>query len=744
MADESERAVITIPIQGISCASCVEKIEKELRNLEGVLKAEVNLATEKARVEYKTGLVDIEILKKAIIGIGYTPLSSEEKDLHKITEEKEEAYKRIKLKLIVSSLLTISIFSSMHLSISDTSKTAIFIFQFLLATPVQFWCGWQFYRGAWIAAKHAAADMNTLIAIGTSAAYLYSIVVTFIPGILATEGIELGVYYDTSAAIIALILLGRLLEARAKGKTGEAIKRLIGLQAKTAHVIRDGKEKEIPIENVLYGDIVVVRPGEKIPVDGIVIDGYSAVDESMITGESIPVEKKKDDKVIGATINRTGSFKFEVTAVGKEMAISRIIKLVEEAQGSKPSIARLADIIAGYFVPAVIGIAFITFFIWYFFGPDPSLKYAILNSIAVLIIACPCALGLATPTSIMVGTGKGAENGILIKSGEALEKAYKLSTIIFDKTGTLTKGKPEVTDIIIEKEKKEEEILYYAGSAEKGSEHPLGEAIRRYAIEKGIVLAEPEEFMAAPGAGIRAMINNNEVLLGNSKFMDSNGIKIERFDKEMKRLSSEGKTPMFLAIEKNAHAVIAVSDTLKPGTKDVLDTIHRMGLETIMITGDNKNTAGAIAKEIGIDQILAEVLPGDKADEIKRLQKQGRSVAMVGDGINDAPALAQSDVGIAIGSGTDVAMETADIILIAEDLKGVTTAIALSKSTVRNIKQNLFWAFFYNIILIPVAGGILYPFFKLLLDPIWAAMAMAFSSVSVVSNSLRLRWFRPP
>jgi Cu+-exporting ATPase len=492
------------------------------------------------------------------------------------------------------------------------------------------------------------------------------------------------------------------------------------------------------------GDLVVVRPGEKIPVDGIVRDGHSSVDESMITGESIPVEKKTGDEVIGATINKTGTFTFETTKVGKDTMLAQIIKMVEEAQGSKPPIARLADIIASYFVPAVIGVAIITFIIWYFFGPAPALTYAVLNFVAVLIIACPCALGLATPTSIMVGTGKGAESGVLIRGGEALETAHKLNAIVMDKTGTLTKGEPSVTDIVESNGYKKEDVLRYAASAEKGSEHPLGEAIVNRAKEENIPLINPENFNAIAGHGIEATIDGRSLLLGNAKLMKDRGIPLGGLEKEAEELSNEGRTPMFVAIDRNPAGIIAVADTLKENSKEAVEALHRMGIEVAMLTGDNQRTAEAIARQIGIDRVLSEVLPEVKADEVKKLQGEGKKVAMVGDGINDAPALAQADVGIAIGTGTDVAMEAADITLISGDLRGVVTAIALSKATLRNIKQNLFWAFAYNTILIPVAAGVLFPFFGILLNPIFAAAAMGLSSVTVVSNALRLRRFRSP
>jgi Cu+-exporting ATPase len=741
---------VVLPIQGMTCASCVKKVENALSSVKGVVQAGVNFATERATVEYIPEVVTIKDLKKAVQDIGYQVLEVKEEDLvEKERLVREAELSLLKKKFIIGALLLVPILIFMYgASLLENwvglSREANFFIQFLLATPVQFWAGWQFYVGFWKATKHKTSDMNTLIAVGTSAAYLYSLIVTFVPHRIMVKGLMMDVYYDTSAAIIVLILLGRFLEARAKGKTSEAIKKLIGLQPKTARVIRNGNEVDIPVEEVVVGDIVIVRPGEKIPVDGILREGHSSVDESMVTGESLPVEKKSGDAVIGATINKTGTFKFEATKVGKDTVLAQIVRLVQEAQGSKPPIARMVDVIASYFVPVVISIAIITFIVWYFFGPHPALTYAFLNFVAVLIIACPCALGLATPTSIMVGTGKGAENGILIRGAEALETAHQLNTIVLDKTGTLTKGEPSVTDIIESEKFSKKEILTLAASAEKGSEHPLGESIVKKAKEENLSLLDSKNFQAIAGHGIEATIGSKRVLLGNLRLMEEKKVNLNGLSNKAEQLSNEGKTSMFLAVDGEAAGIIAVADTLKENSKKAVEAFHRMGLEVVMLTGDNQRTAKAIANQIGVDRVLAEVLPEMKAEEVRRLQSGDRKVGMVGDGINDAPALAQADVGIAIGTGTDVAMESSDITLIGGDLRGIVTAIALSKATIRNIKQNLFWAFAYNTVLIPVAAGVLFPFFGILLNPIFAAGAMAFSSVTVVSNALRLRRFKPP
>jgi len=742
------------PVGGMTCASCVARVEQALSGVPGVISANVNLASEKATVEYIEG-TEIASLRRAVKEAGYE-LGSEAETLEDVATASRREIRNIRNRFILAAVLGLIILVlSLPWSPFFTGKLYLL---WALATPVQFWAGLRFYRGAWGALRHRTADMNTLVAVGTSAAYFYSVVAVLFPGLFAAAGRGADVYFDTAAMIIALILLGRFLEARARGQTSEAINKLIGMQPKMALVVREGKETEIPVEDVEVGDLILVRPGERVPVDGIIHQGYSAVDESMISGESIPVEKRVGDEVIGATINKTGSFKFKATKVGKDTTLARIIRLVEEAQGSKAPIQRLADVIASYFVPIVIGIAIITFIIWYFVGPAPALTFALLNFIAVLIIACPCALGLATPTAIMVGTGKGAEHGVLIRSAEALERAHQINTVLLDKTGTLTQGEPRVTDIVAIPSSSQEEVLQLAASAEHGSEHPLGEAISRAASEKKLKVSPASDFTAIPGHGVEASVEGKKVLLGNIKLIKDRGLSLNGFETEVERLWGKGKTVMFLGVDSQVMGIIAVADTLKPNAREALEELHKLGIEAVMLTGDNRRTAEAIAGEAGIDRVLAEVLPEHKAQEVKKLQEEGKVVAMVGDGINDAPALAQAAVGIAIGTGTDVAVETGDITLISGDLGGIVTAISLSKRTMRAIKQNLFWAFAYNTALIPVAAGVLYLAFGNtgvpsglhfilgdygFLNPILAAFAMAASSITVVSNSLRLKRFKP-
>ncbi len=728
---------IKLKVVGMDSDHCAMIVNKALTQTSGIINAETSFNNQQAIIKFDESIINVEKIKKIIKDAGYTPLEEELKDTEKLAREEE--LKILKTKVIVSAILSFFIFVG---SFPEWFKfVPIFLTNyyilFILAVPVQFWAGWQFYKGLWFSLKHKTADMNTLIAVGTTAAFLYSFTATFFPQVFGD--LKVNVYYDTATVIITLILLGRYLEAIAKSHTSDAIKKLINLQPKTATVIRNNKEIKIKVEDVKLNDIILIKPGEKIPVDGIVIEGYSSIDESMITGESIPVEKKINDNVIGATLNKTGSFKFKATKIGKDTMLAQIIKLVEEAQGSKAPIQRLADKVSSIFVPAVIIIAILTFILWYVFAIENNFTFALLNFVAVLIIACPCALGLATPTAIMVGTGKGAESGILIKDAESLEIAHKINTVVLDKTGTLTKGRPEVTDIIV-KSFNSKEALILAASIEKHSEHPLGESIVNKA--KHLKLKKVTNFKAIPGHGIKGNIDKKEILFGNLKLMNDNKINIKEFEKDYEKLANEGKTVMFLSLNKKLVALIAVMDTLKENSKQVIDELKKLNLEVIMITGDNKKTAEAIAKQLNINKVLAEVLPENKANEVKKLQQQGKIVAMIGDGINDAIALTQADVGIAIGSGTDVAIESSNITLIGSDLSGILKAIKLSKKTIRTIKQNLFWAFFYNTAGIPIAAGILYPLFGLLLNPIIAAAAMAFSSISVVLNSLRLKRFK--
>ena len=732
----------TFPIKGIHCASCITLLEDSLNKVDGVVKATVNLATEKATVTYDPKKVTDQHLSGAVSDVGYKALISNE--VRHEDDEKKEKQKELgdlKVKVMVSLFLGGLILWGSFPGLMNTSPKILqnFLIQLLLATPVQFWAGWGFYRATILALKHRTANMDTLVAIGTTVAYGYSAFIALFPNAMASIGIEAAPYFDVATIIIGLILLGRYFEMKAKAGTSEAIKKLIGMQAKTARVIKNDKEIDVPITEVIIGDIIRVRPGEKIPVDGIMVEGESSIDESMVTGESIPVDKAKNDTVVGATINKTGTFTFKATKVGQETMLAQIITLVQEAQGSKAPIQRLADLVSSYFVPAVLMLAIATFVVWYDFGAPPALTFALLNMVAVLIIACPCAMGLATPTAIMVGTGKGAERGILIRDAESLETAHKINTIIFDKTGTLTKGKPEVTDVIPVDAISKDELLTLAGSIEKGSEHSLAEAIVKYAQEKNLVLGKVDKFQAIIGHGVEGIINGKRIIFGNNRLMDKEKIDIISASNQISTMENNGKTVMMLAVDGNLSGLIAVADVIKESAKGGLEALQKLGIEVVMITGDNQRTADAIGKILGIKRILAEVLPDQKESEVRKIQAEGKVVAMVGDGINDAPALAAADVGIAMGSGTDVAIEAADITLINKDLTSVAAAIVLSKKTMRTIKQNLFWAFGYNIILIPVAMGILYPFFGILLNPIFASVAMASSSISVVSNSLLLK-----
>lgn len=723
-------------VRGMTCAACVATVEKALKGLYGVSDATVNLAMERASVEYIPTIVSFDDFRRVVQEAGYSAELIREDYADREKEQRERDFYDIRKKLFVSASLTALVLAGSIVSIPLLSKWMVL---FVLSAPVQFWAGMRFHRAAWSSIKHGTTNMNTLITVGTFAAYTYSVIATFAPDFFLRGGMAPDVYYDTSCAIITLILLGRMLEAKAKGRTSEAIRKLIKLQSKTARVLRDSEEKELLIEEVVIGDIVIIRPGERIPVDGEITEGYSAVDESMLTGESLPVEKSAGSKVFGGTINKAGSFRLKALKIGKETALGHIIRLVEEAQGSKAPIQRLADKTASIFVPVVIFLAVVTFIIWYLFGPVPSFTISLMNFIAVLIIACPCSLGLATPTAIMVGTGKGAEKGILVRDATALELAHKVNAIVLDKTGTITKGEPEVIDIVTFNGLDGDEVLKVAGSAERFSEHPLGQAIVRKAEDRGIHLEEAKEFMAVPGGGVRASLDGNIVFIGNFNLMQGEGVDVSSVQDIERKISSEAKTPVFVSIDRKLAAVFAIADTIREGSVDAIKDLTDMGIEVSMLTGDHKNTADAISKMVGVGRVFAEVLPEQKVEVVKTLKKEGKITAMVGDGINDAPALTEADVGIAIGTGTDIAIEASDITLIKGDLRSAVEAIRLSRLTLKTIKQNLFWAFFYNIIGIPVAAGVLYPFGGPLLNPMIASAAMAFSSVSVVSNSLRLR-----
>ena len=746
----------TYPIKGMHCASCVRVIERAVKRVDGVEDCNVNIATEQATVTYDPKKVTKDHIASAVANVGYRALVDEEiKSEAEQKKEKQKELKALRNKVVVSLLLGGVIFWGSFPGLMDTAPELLrnFWVQLLLATPVQFWAGWGFYRATIPALKHRTANMDTLVAIGTTVAFLYSAFVTFFPGIVMDMGLAAMPYFDVSTVVIGLILLGRYFEAKAKAGTSDAIKKLIGLQAKTARVVRDAegpggrKDIDIPIEQVIVGDTIRVRPGEKIPVDGEMAEGNSSIDESMITGESLPVDKTVGDTVVGSTFNKSGSFLYKATKVGSDTMLSQIIKMVQEAQGSKAPIQRIADIISSYFVPIVLMLAIVTFAVWYVFGPafvetmagKPTLLLALLNTVAVLIIACPCAMGLATPTAIMVGTGRGAENGILIKDAESLEIANKINTVIFDKTGTLTNGKPEVTDIIGANTIEGDEILKLAASLEKGSEHSLADAIVKEAENQQIKLLSVTNFQAIPGHGVQGSVDGKQLLFGNRRLMQKENIALANVEPYITQLETEGKTVMILSVEGKISALVAVADTVKDSAREGVKALQRLGIEVVMITGDNQRTADAIAKKLGIDRVLAEVLPDQKEAEVRKIQAEGKVVAMVGDGINDAPALASADVGIAMGTGTDVAIEAADITLINKDLRSVAQTIQLSKKTMRTIKMNLFWAFGYNILLIPVAMGILYPFFHILLSPIFASVAMATSSISVVGNSLLLR-----
>ncbi|GGF68729.1 copper-translocating P-type ATPase [Terasakiella brassicae] len=746
---------VRLGLKGMGCASCVATIEKALLAQQGIHTASVNFAASTVEIGFDSDIVSVSAIRQVIKEAGYSavePRDDSEESLQKEEAEKLAEYQTLMKKFWLAGAISIPNVLLMYPQLipglnefmppESLERQIVWMIQGVLTTFVLFWSGSQFFTGMWAALKHRSANMHTLISVGVSAAYLYSIVATLFPHIFPKEAAA-EPFWDVTSVVIALVVLGLAMESKAKGKTSEAIKKLIGIQAKTARVIRGGTQKEIPVEEVLVDDIVLVRPGEKIPVDGIVTEGASSVDESMITGEPIPAEKSVGDEVIGATINKNGTFYFRATKVGKDTALANIIRLVQQAQGSKAPIQRIVDQVAAFFVPTVMILSLLAFMGWYNFGPEPRFIFAIISLVTTLIIACPCALGLATPTSLTVGIGKGAENGILIRSGDALQTAEKINAIILDKTGTITEGKPALTDITVMPDFEDNEVLKLAASLEALSEHPLAEAVVEGAKQADLSLVPAHDVKAVTGHGISGTVEGRNVLIGTSKFLSEQGVAVDGLIDIAEIYTPKGKTPILIAIDGKAAAVFAVADKVKADSKEAIAQLHRMGLEVFMITGDNKVTAEAIAKEVGVDHVLAEVLPEQKAHEVQKLQSRGKVVAMVGDGINDAPALAAADIGLAIGSGTDVAIEAADITLIKGSLKGVVTAMDISRATMRNVKQNLLGAFGYNVLGIPVAMGVLYPFFGILLSPIIAGGAMAFSSVTVVSNANRLRFYKP-
>jgi Cu+-exporting ATPase len=742
----------------MSCASCVARVEKALADQEGVVSASVNLATKTATVMVRPAEVGVRELAAAVAAAGYalaegTAPGEDPLALQERMQREEERSLLDRLRLGAGLGIPLFLLAQWEMIAGAArmpfSPFASALVQLVLATPVQFYAGSRFYRGAWAAARHGTTDMNTLVVLGTTAAYAYSVAATFLPGLFAAAGAAPHVYYDTSAAIVVLILLGRYFESRAKGRTSEAVKKLIGLRPKTARLIRGGVESDIPLEDVVVGDRLLVRPGEKIPVDGAVEEGESAVDESMLTGEPIPAAKGPGNRVTGGTMNLNGRLVVAAVAVGKDTVLARIVRMVREAQGSKPPIGRLADVIASRFVPSVLAAAALAFLAWSVFGPEPRMTYAMLAAISVLIIACPCALGLATPTSIMVATGRGAELGILVRSGAALETAHKVRKVLLDKTGTVTRGRPGLSavrpapDGEFRGAEGERELLKLAAAAERGSEHPLGEAVAAGAVARGIAPAALEKFHSAPGRGIRASAEGRTILVGNSRWLEEEGIDWRSLLPDALEFSGSGITPLLVAVDGRAAGVLGVSDEVKEGAREAVAALHKMGIEVEMLTGDDARAAHAVAAKAGIEKVRAQILPDGKAEEVSAARADGKVVAMVGDGINDAPALARADVGIAVGTGADIAIEAGDIVLMGGDLRGVPAAVSLSRATMGNIRQNLFWAFAYNVVLIPVAAGVLYPFFGVLLSPILAAAAMGLSSVTVVSNALRLRRFRP-
>ena len=744
MSPQAER--LTLPVRGMHCAACVGKVERALTSVPGVDEATVNLATEKATVTFDPTRTDVTRLQDAVARAGYElvePREAAGQTPDREQSAREEMQRRARSKFVVGAILSVPIVIGSMVEVFPWAPAWLHNPWLLwaLATPVQFWVGFEFHAGFLRDLRHRTASMSTLVSIGTNAAYFFSLAVTLWPHVFMPAG---GMtYYETGAVVITLVVLGRWLEARARGRTSEAIRRLVSLAPRTARIVREGRELDVPTTEVGVGDLVRIRPGERIPVDGVVLEGASTIDESMLTGESLPVEKTAESRVVGGSVNQTGALLFRATHVGSETTLARIVRLVEDAQASRAPIQRLADRVAAVFVPIVLVIAGATCLAWLAFGPEPRLPMALTTAVAVLVIACPCAMGLATPTAIMVGTGKGAEHGVLIKSATALEVLHRVDTIVFDKTGTLTVGRPEVTDIVTVPGVGEDDALAVAAGAEQASEHPLGEAIVRLAKERGLALPPVGKFTAVPGQGIDAMAPDGRILLGNETMMNERGIDVSLLADRAIALQAQGKTVVFLAFAGRLLALIAVADVLKPDAAATIRRLREMGLAVAMLSGDNRRTAEAIAREAGIERVLAEVLPADKAGEIKRLQEGGHRVAMVGDGINDAPALTQADVGIVMGSGTDVAIEAADVTLMRSDVAGVVVALELSRRTIQIVKQNLGWAFGYNILLIPVAAGVLYPLAGVLLSPILAGAAMAFSSVSVVTNSLRLKRWRP-
>ncbi|WP_036487998.1 heavy metal translocating P-type ATPase [Myxosarcina sp. GI1] len=744
---------LNLKLKGMSCASCASNIEEAIRAVPGVRKCNVNFGAERAAIEYNPQQTNLEAIQEAVEKAGYSSYSLQEQEMVTGEDDAEKKARQTESRDLLRKIIFGGVISVILVVGSLPMMTGLEIpfihswwhnpwLQLILTTPVMFWCGYRFFSGAWKSFKRHAATMDTLIALGTSAAYFYSLLATLFPGFFVSQGLQPEVYYETAAVVITLILLGQWFENRARGQTSAAIRKLMGLQAKDARVIRKGREIEIPVREVQIDDIVIVRPGEKIPVDGEITEGSSSIDEAMVTGESLPVKKQPGDEVIGATINKTGSFKFKATRVGTDTVLAQIVKLVQDAQGSKAPIQRLADKVTGWFVPAVIAIAIATFVLWFVIMGNVSL--ALITTVGVLIIACPCALGLATPTSVMVGTGKGAENGILIKGAESLEVAHKIQTVVLDKTGTITQGQPTVTNYVTVRgitDSQELKLLRLVAAVERNSEHPLAEAIVRYAQSQQVELIEAEDFDAIAGSGVRGVVSDRTIQIGTQRWMSELGINIEALQSQKNTWEAEGKTVVLIAVDGEIEGIMGIADAIKPASPEAVRALRKLDLEVVMLTGDNQKTAEAIAREVGIVRFFAEVRPDSKAEKIKELQQEGKIVAMVGDGINDAPALAQADVGIAIGTGTDVAIAASDITLISGELEGIVTAIELSKATMANIRQNLFFAFIYNTLGIPIAAGILFPIFGWLLNPIIAGAAMAFSSVSVVTNALRLRNF---